>query len=107
MNQVVVLEQIDVRHERVVHISRAEVNNSRISGTFRLSGDRGVWLYGGYRKIAVDCRLKGKRSAKGALRMTLFCIPHFEDNYSGPVVSQIAEIGLAHAPAVPEKGRHR
>jgi len=39
--------------------------------------------------------------------MTLFCIPHFEDNYSGPVVSQIAEIGLAHAPAVPEKGRHR
>jgi hypothetical protein len=80
---------LPVRNARVVHLTKAFIRGSVVSGTFKVAEGAEVKTYAGKRRIEVECLWFGCKPPTTWMNITILCNPRFEENYSGDVVWDI------------------
>ena len=83
-----------VNGARVVHLAKAGIRRSEVSGTFKLAEGAEVKTLWGQRRIMVECLWFGRKPKTTWMHLAVLSTPRFENDYSGEVVS---DIGLKNA----------
>lgn len=78
-----------VRNARVIHLSKASIRCTKVSGTFLLAPDAEMKTYAGKQRIEVQCLWFGRKPPTSWMHITVLSSPRYEDNYSGTVVWNI------------------
>jgi len=84
-----VKDHAPVRNVRVVHLSKATIRNSQVSGVFKVAEGAEVKTYAGKRRIEVECLWFGRKPPTTWMNITILCTPRFDENYSGNVAWDI------------------
>ena len=88
-NAQILEDDYPVRNARVIHLSRASIRCTEVSGTFLLAPDAGMQTYAGKQRIEVQCLWFGRKPPTSWMHITVLSSPQYEDNYTGKVVWNI------------------
>jgi hypothetical protein len=84
-----IIEHQKVRHARVVHLSKAFIRRSEVSGTFLLAPGAEMKTYAGRQRIEVQCLWFGRKPPTTWMHITVLSSPKYQDNFTGEVVWDI------------------
>jgi hypothetical protein len=77
------------RPARVVHLSKASIRGSEVSGAFKVAEGATVKSRAGKQRIEVECLWFGRKPPTTWMNIAILCKPRFEESYVGPVVVNI------------------
>jgi hypothetical protein len=84
-----IIEHEDVRNARVIHLTKAFIRGSDVSGTFWLAPDAEMKTYAGRQRIEVQCLWFGRKPPTTWMHITVLGGVRYQDNFTGAVVWDI------------------